>query len=234
MATSPGPHPEPVEGRGHPLDHVRFWIFDLDNTLYPRDCGFMPLIEQRMTEYVQRETGLDRDAAFVLQKRLLADYGTTLAGMVAERGADPYRFLDEVHAVDHACLTPDPALRRALGRLPGKRLVFTNGPASHAYRVLDSLNLRDQFDDVFHLEAFDLVPKPNQSAYDALIRVHAVEPRRAAFFEDSVRNLEPAAALGMVTVLIAPDTAQPPPTFVHHRISDLTAFLDSLVLREAA
>ena len=135
------------------LAHVDTWIFDLDNTLYPPETEFMALIDGRITEFVMRETGLAYDEARVLQRRFLDDHGTTLAGMMGQYGIDPQHFLDEVHDVSHDRLVADPVLRAALARLPGRRLVFTNGSARHAERVLESLKLDDLFQDVFHLEA---------------------------------------------------------------------------------
>jgi putative hydrolase of the HAD superfamily len=216
----------------HPdLTHVETWIFDLDNTLYPVECEFMSLIERRMTEFVMRETGLDFDDARVLQKRYLGEHGTTLAGLMANHGVDPHRFLDEVHDVSLDRLSPDPMLHAAMARLPGRRLVFTNGGAKHARRVLHRLQLDEFIDEVFHLEAADFVPKPNPAAYDVLIRQHQVEPAKAAFFEDSERNLKPAAGLGMTTVLVGPKAKDSEAEFVDHRTPALAPFLKSIRVR---
>ena len=216
------------------LSHVDTWIFDLDNTLYPHECEFMALIDARMTEYVSEKTGLPPDEARELQRGMLHEHGTTLAGLTAEWGIDPHEFLDAVHDVSHDRLCADPDLRAAIARLPGRRLVFTNGSARHAERVLESLALADLMEDVFHLEAADLVPKPQQASYDALIRRHGVTPRTAAFFEDSERNLAPAAAMGMTTILVGPNADTSQAAFVHHRAPSLRAFLDRLITDIAA
>ena len=78
------------------LTHVETWLFDLDNTLYPAECEFMLLVEGRMTEFVARETGLPAPEALALQKKYLHEHGTTLAGLMANHGVDPERFLEEV------------------------------------------------------------------------------------------------------------------------------------------
>ena len=119
-----------------------------------------------------------------------------------------------------------PAVREALRRLPGRRLVFTNGSAGHARRVLDHLRLADLFDDVFHLEAMGLVPKPNAQAFERLIAAHAVEPATTAFFEDTPANLAPAAALGMTTVLVGRQASAEGHGFVDHRAPALVPFLE--------
>ena len=43
------------------LTHVDTWLFDLDNTLYPAESGFMAAIVDRMTDFVEKVTGLPRD-----------------------------------------------------------------------------------------------------------------------------------------------------------------------------
>ncbi len=207
------------------LSHIDTWIFDLDNTLYPPETEFMALIDGRITDFVMRETGLPWDEARALQRRFLDDHGTTLAGMMGQYGIDPYHFLDEVHDVSHDRLTPDPDLRAALSRLPGRRLVFTNGSARHAERVLESLKLDDLFADVFHLEAADLTPKPRPESYASLIRAHGVTPLSSCFFEDNARNLAPAADLGMTTVLVGPHAHDELGDFIHHRTLKLAPFV---------
>ncbi len=210
------------------LGHVDTWIFDLDNTLYPPNGEFMALIEGRMTAFVSRQTGLPPAEAHALQRRYLAEHGTTLAGLMANHGVDPYAFLDEVHDVSMESLRPDPRLIAAMAALPGRRLVFTNGHAAHARRVLDRLGLTGLIDETFHLETANLVPKPNPATFDLLVSLHAVTPASAAFFEDTEKNLAPAAALGMTTVLVGPHALTSTAPFVHHRTDSLPSFLEDV------
>jgi putative hydrolase of the HAD superfamily len=214
------------------LSHVDTWLFDLDNTLYPPECEFMGLIERRMTEFVARETGLPQDEALALQKRYLHEHGTTLAGLMANHGVDPGRFLDEVHDVALDRITPDSALVDALVRLPGRRLVFTNGSGWHAERVLAHLGVAELFEDIFHIASGDYIPKPARETFDRMVRAHGIAPRSAAFFEDSERNLEPAAALGMTTVLVGPDATRSTAAFIHHKTHKLPPFLEAARIKE--
>jgi putative hydrolase of the HAD superfamily len=207
------------------LTHVDTWLFDLDNTLYPPEAEFMSLIEGRMTAFVARETGLPRDQAFALQKRYLSEHGTTLAGLMANHGVDPEAFLDEVHDVSMAGLHPDAGLREAIAALPGRRLVFTNGDKRHAERVLGKLQLDDLFEAVFHIALADYIPKPHPQTFARMIEAHDVTPASTAFFEDSARNLAPAFALGMTTVLVGPHALEAEHEFVRFRTPDLAAFL---------
>ena len=216
------------------LSHVDVWIFDLDNTLYPPGSEFMTLMEGRMTEFVAREIGLPRDQARALQKRYLHEHGTTLAGLMANHGIAPEPFLTEVHDVAMDDLVPDPALRHSLERLPGRRLVFTNGDRRHAERVLNKLELDDLFEATFHIALADYIPKPHPQTFKRMMQAHDVDPKTTAFFEDSERNLKPAADLGITTVLVGPASAGEAAAFVQHRTDDLAGFLQEARLKETA
>ncbi|MFT4954096.1 MAG: putative hydrolase of the HAD superfamily [Brevundimonas sp.] len=216
------------------LDHVEHWVFDMDDTLYPPECGLMGRVQDRINAFFVRTVGMEADEARLLQRQYLRDHGTSLSGLMLNHDVDPHAFLDEVHRVDLDCLTPDPVLREGLSRLPGRRLVFTNGAAAHAERVLAALQIADLFDDVFHIEASDLIPKPDPRAFARMIERHGVDPRRAAFFEDTEKNLKPAADMGMATVLVGAHAPASTAAFVDHRAESLPPFLNRLALRDAA
>ena len=189
------------------LTHVDTWLFDLDNTLYPPEAEFMSLIEGRMTTFVARETGMPLDQAYALQKKYLHEHGTTLAGLMMNHGVDPEAFLNEVHDVSMAGLSPNPRLREAIAALPGRRLVFTNGDKRHAERVLARLELDDLFEATFHIALADYIPKPHPQTFARMMQAHDVRPFHTAFFEDTERNLKPASELGMTTVLVGAHAA---------------------------
>ena len=214
------------------LAHIDTWLFDLDNTLYPPEAEFMSLIEGRMTRFVARETGLPPGEAFALQKKYLSEHGTTLAGLMANHGVDPEAFLDEVHDVSMVSLVPDAALRAAIAALPGRRLVFTNGDRRHAERVLAKLGIDDLFEATFHIALADYIPQPHPQTFARMIQAHDVTPASTAFFEDSARNLAPAHALGMTTVLVGPAALESTDPFVHHRTDNLAAFLAAARVQE--
>jgi len=215
------------------LRHVDTWLFDLDNTLYPVESGFMGEIERRMTDYVQRLTGLERDEAYKLQKQYLAQYGLTLGGLIAHHGIDPADFHAIFHDMSLEALAHDPRLLAALERLPGRRLIFTNADNVHAERVLERLGLAHLFDDVFHIGSADYVPKPDPANMARISETHAIDPAVTAFFEDSERNLAPAAAIGMTTVLVGPNAQASTAAFVHFKTDNLAHFLERAQLREA-
>ena len=232
MSKSAGLDPQPDGGAD--LRHVDTWSLDLHNPLSPFGAAVQAQMDARMTAYMMRTTGLPEGEAHALQKRYLREHGTTLAGLMANHGIDPYGFLDEVHDVSLQTVRPDPALHDALARLPGRRLVFTNAAASHAERVLAKLEMTGLFEHIFHLEAAELTPKPQARAYESLIAAHGVTPRTSTFFEDTERNLAPAAGYGMTTVLVGPHAAASTAAFVDYRTDDLASFLQSAEVRVAA
>lgn len=216
------------------LRHIDTWLFDLDNTLYPAECGFMGEIERRMTAYVQKVTGLPPEEAYRLQKDYLREHGLTLIGLMRHHGVDPLEFHALFHDLSLEALAHDPEMIAAIARLPGRRLIFTNADDVHAERVLARLGLSELFEDVFHIGSADYTPKPATGAFAAMNAAHGVAPEMAAFFEDSERNLAPAAELGMTTVLVGPHAPASTAPFVHHRTERLADFLAGAQVREAA
>ena len=186
--------------------HVETWIFDLDNTLYPPDSGLWPAIEERITLYLIEHSGLDAQSARALQLYYYHRHGTTLRGLVEEDFIEPDDFLAFVHDVDRSGLTPNPDLAREVARLPGRKLIFTNGSRDHALNTVAQLGMEGLFEDAFDIVASGLVPKPADAAYETFLRRHAVDPKRAAMFEDIAKNLSVPKARGMTTTLV---TARP-------------------------
>jgi len=210
---------------GADLGHIKSWIFDLDDTLYSPETQFMGLIQARINAYMVRAVGLPAVEAMAVQKGYLRDYGTSLAGLMAHYEVDPEDFLAEVHDVPLDLLTPDPGLRAGLERLEGPRLVFTNGSAGHARRVLERLALTDLFDGVFALEDADLIPKPDPRTFARMTERFGVDATSAAFFEDTPRNLAPAKAIGMTTVLVGARAVTEDADFIDFRAAALGPFL---------
>jgi putative hydrolase of the HAD superfamily len=210
----------------HGFAHVRTWIFDLDNTLYPPSARLFDQIQVRMTDWVMTALGLDRTEADALRRHYWQRYGTTLAGLMHEHDIDPAPYLHDVHDIRLDALVPDPALERAIERLPGRRIVFTNGTAPYALRVLAQREIGHLFDAVYGVEDAGFRPKPQRRAFEAILARDGAAPEAAAVFEDDPRNLEAPAALGMTTVLVGPDPVDDP--CVHHHARDLAAFLACL------
>jgi putative hydrolase of the HAD superfamily len=223
----------PVGRGGRPLDEIETWIFDLDNTLYPLSCNLFGQVEERMAAFIMDELDVNYDEAHRVRRDFFTRHGTTLRGLMVDYGVEPARFLDYVHEIDLSGVPSDPALVAAIGRLPGRKLVFTNATTRHAERVMARIGLSSQIEAIHDIVASDYLPKPHPNAYAALLKDLRVVPQTALFAEDMARNLEPAAALGMTTAWIkspldwARIGADQP--YVHHIVDDLAAWLAAAV-----
>jgi putative hydrolase of the HAD superfamily len=193
-----------------------------------------------MGEFVAAELGIDPAEAKRVQKRFYIEHGTTLAGLMKVHKVEPKRFLAQVHDIDYSPVPAAPELARALQRLPGRRIIFTNGSRRHAERVADRLGITHLFSDIFDISDADYVPKPHQSAYDSFLTAHGVEASTSAMFEDLPQNLAVPHEVGMTTVLVhthlddhpiyreVRQWGDMPPPHIHHRTTDLSAFLTAL------
>lgn len=216
--------------------HVEHWVFDLDNTLYPSSCNLFAQVDRRIGDYIAERFGLPYEEARRKQKAYFREYGTSLRGLMLEHDIDPIPFLDYVHDIDVTPVAPSPLLDQALARLPGRKLVYTNGSTRHAENILARLGIDRRIDGIFDIVAAGYVPKPDPAAYDSFVKQHGVDPSRAAMVEDIARNLAPAAALGMTTVWVRTDADWSRPdqgglgqgTHVHHVVDDLVAWLAAL------
>lgn len=230
MAAPVNPAPDPAM--------IGAWVFDLDNTLYPAHCRLFAQVEVRIRDYVARYLDLAPDAAFRLQKTYFREHGTTLRGMMSRHSMDPAPFLEYVHDIDLSAVRPDPALDAALGRLEGRKIVFTNGTSAHARRVMERVGVTRHFEAVFDIADAGYVPKPEPRVYDALVRRMGIEARTSAMVEDIARNLVPAAEIGMTTIWVRggadrPDDGLAAPdadvlAAVDHVVDDLASWLMDL------
>lgn len=209
------------------FSHVKTWVFDLDNTLYPPEMRLFDQIEIRMTDWVMQALSVDRDEADRLRKHYWATYGTTLAGLMREHDVDPTPYLTDVHDISFDALRPDPALAKAIAALNGRRIVYTNGSAPYARRVIAARGLTGLFDAVYGVEHAGFLPKPEAEAFNTIIARDGFQPGEAAMFEDDPRNLAAPHAMGMITVHVAPDAL--PADHIHHHTDDLARFLARLV-----
>ena len=220
--------------------HVDTWVFDLDNTLYPHHLNLWQQVDELIRGYIATFLDISLDEAFRKQKDFYKRYGTSMRGMMIEHGMEADGFLDAVHRIDHSSIEPNLALGTALERLPGRKLILTNGTRTHAQAVLDRLAITHHFEDVFDIIAGELDPKPYPVVYSRFLSRHGVDPARAAMFEDLARNLEVPHTLGMATVLVVPERNREivretweleghDATHVDHVTDDLVGFLERIV-----
>lgn len=219
--------------------HIETWVFDLDNTLYPHHVNLWQQVDVRIRDFVANQLKISQDEAFRIQKDYYKRYGTTMRGMMTEHGVSADDYLAYVHEIDHSLLEPNPTMAAAIAKLPGRKLILTNGSTDHAGKVLERLGLTVHFEAIFDIIAAELEPKPAPETYDKFLKLHGVDPAKSAMFEDLARNLVVPHQLGMTTVLVVPDGVKEvvredwelegrDASYVDHVTDDLTGFLAGL------
>ena len=219
--------------------HIETWVFDLDNTLYPPECDLFSQVDVRMRDFISDYLNVDSEEARRLQKHYYVEHGTTLSGLMKVHDLSPKAFLDYVHQIDVSHIAPAEELNQAIERLPGRKVIFTNGTVAHAENVTEQLGITHHFDAVYDIVAVDYTPKPAPQAYMRFVSGTGIDPTRSAMFEDIARNLLAPHDLGMTTVWVRPGEPGPEKhqqmshegadgDHVHHVTDDLTEFLQSL------
>ncbi|SEL21898.1 putative hydrolase of the HAD superfamily [Roseovarius azorensis] len=209
------------------FNHVVTWVFDLDNTLYPPSARLFDQIEARMTQFVMDTLNVSRAEADRLRQAYWRDHGTTLAGLMRLHDLEPGPYLREVHDISLDHLEADPGLNAAIRALPGRRIVYTNGSAPYAERVIARRGLSGAFDAIYGVEHAGYRPKPEPEAFHAILARDGTTPGSAAMFEDDPRNLAAPHAMGMRTVHVAPERIEA--EHIHHHTDDLGGFLARLI-----
>ena len=208
----------------------RVWIFDLDNTLHDARARIFPAMHEQINAYLRRYFNVDEAGADEIRQRFWRTYGTTLDGLMRHHGADPRHFLRETHVFPELAdmVIHENALKHALQRLGGTKLIFSNAPRHYVEEVLRGIGLARYFDAVYTIEDARFLGKPALHGFHVLLRAHHLDPHRCAFVDDMLENLRTAHRLGMSTVWVSPAKRRIP--FVDLRVRSVVE-LPRLVFR---
>ena len=208
----------------------RVWIFDLDNTLHDATARIFPAMHEQINAYLRRYFGVDAAGADEIRTRFWRTYGTTLNGLMRHHGADPRHFLRETHVFPELAdmVVHENALKHALRRLGGVKLVFSNAPRHYVEEVLRVMGLARAFDGVYTIEDARYRGKPALHGFHFLLRKHQLDAHRCAFVDDALENLRAAHRLGMSTVWVSRERRRVP--FVDLRVRSVVE-LPRLVFR---
>jgi len=217
---------------------IKYWLFDLDNTLYSAKTKVFDQVEKRMTQYVSNKLDVSMDKAKKIQKDYFYEYNTTLNGLIKNHKIDANEFLEFVHDINIDFLKKDLKLSEELKKLDGKKMIFTNGPKKHALNITQKIGIDQHFDEIFDIVDSNFVPKPNMEPYKKLIEKHKIDPNLCVFVEDIARNLKPAHEMGMTTVWIENDEPWARKfsdgNFINYKTDNLSEFLKKINLSKAA
>ncbi|MDC0344237.1 pyrimidine 5'-nucleotidase [Pelagibacteraceae bacterium] len=211
------------------LTKIKYWIFDLDNTLYSGDTKVFDQVDKKMSKFISEKIKVSIEEAKVIQKNYFHEYNTTLNGMIKNHNIDANEFLEFVHDVDLNFLKADKPLKREISNLKGKKFIFTNGSKAHVSNVTKRIGIEKLFDGVFDIVESDFIPKPSIEPYKKIIEKFKIEPQYSIFIEDIARNLKPAYELGMKTVWIKNDEPWAAKfsdsDFINYKTDNLAKFL---------
>ena len=220
------------------LKSIKYWIFDLDNTLYSGKTRVFEQVDKKMSEYISKKLNVSTVEAKEIQKNYFHEYNTTLNGMIKNHKIDADEFLEFVHNIDIDFLKKDLILGEELKKLDGKKIIFTNGSRKHALNVTKRIGIDHYFDDIFDIIDSEFVPKPAIQSYKKLVEKHKIDPKLCVFVEDIARNLKPAYEMGMKTVWIENDEPWAKKfsdgDFIDFKTNNLSEFLKQINLLKAA
>ena len=220
------------------LKSIKYWIFDLDNTLYSGKTRVFEQVDKKMSKYISEKLNITVEEARKIQKNYFHEYNTTLNGMIKNHKIDANEFLEFVHDIDIDFLKKDEKLAEEMEKLEGKKIIFTNGSKKHAINVTRRIGIEQYFDGIFDIVDSDFIPKPSIEPYKKLVEKHKIDPKLSVLVEDIARNLKPAYEMGMKTVWIENDepwaSKFSDSEFVNYRTNNLSEFLKKINLAKAA
>ena len=219
------------------LTKIKFWIFDLDNTLYSGQTKVFSEVDKKMSSFISEKFNVDLIEAKKIQKEYFYEYGTTLSGLMKKKNIDPNEFLEFVHDIDISWLPKDKLLREELTKIKEKKYIFSNGSHAHIENVTNQLGIDGLFDGAFDITDADFVPKPHLDPYKKLIKKFKLDPKKSILIEDIAHNLEQAKNLGMKTCWLENDEAfakkDADKSYIDYKINNLPSFLQKInVLRD--
>ena len=217
---------------------IKYWIFDLDNTLYSGQTKVFSEVDKKMSAFISKKMNVDLIKAKEIQKKYFYEYGTTLSGLMKQDGIDPHDFLDFVHDIDISWLPKDLKLREELIKIKEKKYIFTNGSHAHVENIIKQLGIDGLFDGAFDIVDANFVPKPHADPYKKIIKKFDIDPTKSILIEDIAHNLEQAKNLGMKTCWLENDEAfakkDADKTYIDYKIKSLPSFLHEINILKAA
>ena len=214
------------------LLNIKYWIFDLDNTLYSGQTKVFSEVDKKMSAFISKKMNVDLVKAKEIQKKYFYEYGTTLSGLMKQDGIDPHDFLKFVHDIDIEWLPKDLKLKEELLKIKEKKYIFTNGSHSHVKNVTKQLGIEDLFDGAFTITDADFIPKPNVEPYKKIIKKFDLEPKKSILIEDIAHNLEQAKNLGMKTCWLENNETfakkDADKQYIDYKIKSLPSFLQEI------
>ena len=154
------------------LIDTKYWLFDLDNTLYSGQTKVFSEVDKKMSSFISKKFNVDLIKAREIQKEYFYEYGTTLSGLMNHDKIDPHEFLEFVHDIDISWLPKDEVLKEVrpedmmkygfipelIGRLPIVSTLQHLDESALMRVLLEPKNsLVKQYKKLFKMEGIELI-----------------------------------------------------------------------------
>ena len=216
------------------LANTKYWIFDLDNTLYSGQTKVFSEVDKKMSSFISKKFNVNLAKAREIQKKYFYEYGTTLSGLMSHDKIDPHEFLEFVHDIDISWLPKDKILREELIKIKEKKYIFTNGSHAHVENVTKQLGIDGLFDGVFDIVDAEFSPKPEAKAFDLMVKKFQIDPTETLYIEDIAKNLSIGKERGTKTVWLINDEywgkKDSNKEYIDYKIKNLSLFLKEIRL----
>ena len=180
---------------------IKTIFVDLDNTIYGKEKGLLTEVSKRIDLFISSRFK-DIKSIEEYRKKLFDEYGTTLRGLMIEKGVNPeeyFRFVNNINIEDF--LERDEELINVISGIEQEKIIFTNSPREYALNVLEVLGIEKFFSDIIDIRYLDFIPKPSEEAFKKLFKGR-IKPEESMIVDDYEHNLKPAKKFGMTTVLV--------------------------------
>ena len=84
------------------LKNIKFWLFDLDNTLYDGATKVFDQVDKKMSKFISEKLSVSIEEARKIQKNYFQEYNTTLNGMIKHHKIDADEFLEFAEKEDNS------------------------------------------------------------------------------------------------------------------------------------
>lgn len=195
-------------------------FFDVDNTLYPQDCGLWETINERVHMFMYTRLHIPKEEITVLRNYYRQNYGTTLSGLLNKFDFNAEEYLTYIYNIDLSkYLQPNKQMRKILLRYPQRKIIFTNANHKHALRVVSALELQDIFERIIDIHDFFPHNKFQKESFEIAFQIAGLpESQKCVLVDDITGVLDVAKDFGMFTICVNKNL---PVEFNHDTIRDI-------------
>lgn len=179
------------------------YLFDLDETIYPKKCGLLNEVSFRIGKYIEHFLKLSPQKADEIRIYYRDTYGSSLAGLMLHHNASHNDYAEFVYDIDYdSYISYNPILYNMLKNIKARKFIYTNASRIHADKVLNRLGVNGLFERIISIEDVYFYTKPQLQSYREMLRITNIDVKNSIFFDDQIKNLESAKRFGITTAFV--------------------------------